>query len=341
MITYKTSNFVNYKGKISESLLNWGLGKEKVLNVIAAPYSSQDIFLKVILFFISLDKKVIYITEETEDNIQLLNFIKKYTDFRNYTYIRNNFVPVNSQLLLCNYKNAVRLQEKYDLVIYNDTSSFPEFNCYEIMDLTIKCAAEQGKIICSSIESIFKNQRDIIVSVRDNKKPLIEPRNVITRIDLNKEIPYMIYDYLNFSIENDRKVIIYLPDSEKVRNVYAYLCNFRSNLSKNIMYYINGRSEEKLIYNFNHIKRAIIITDDYKDKFSSLDDTDIIVYFADNDSFNYKKLIYFCGKAGRSDKIRPSEVIFLANQETWNMEKAKSIIRNFNKEAWEKGLLNI
>jgi late competence protein required for DNA uptake (superfamily II DNA/RNA helicase) len=107
------------------------------------------------------------------------------------------------------------------------------------------------------------------------------------------------------------------------------------------MYYINGQSDEKLIYNFNRIKRAIIITDEYKDKFSGFDDTDIIIYFADNATFDYKKLIFFCGKAGRSDKIKSSEVIFLANQETWNMEKAKSIIRNFNKEAWEKGLLNI
>lgn len=342
MLTFKTSNFASFKERISESIFNWSYGKNFALNVIAPPFCSPNVFLKIIIKFIESKKKVLYITGEIEENIHILNIIKKYTDFRNYCYIRNNLFQNNAFLTVCNYKNAVSLKEKYDLVIYDDINSFPMYNSFEIMDIIIKRAKESGKVICFSIEGIFKNQREILIPSRGNKRPLPEPRYVITRIDLNKEIPFMIYDYLNFSVENDRKVVVYLPNNkDKVHNVFSYLCNFRSSLSKNIMYFISGESDEKILYNFSKIKRAILVTDDYKDRGISLDDTDIIVYFSDDIFFEYKKLVFFSGKVGRSDKLHASEVIFLANDETYEMDKAKNIIRYFNKESWEMGLLDI
>lgn len=342
MLNFKTSTFANFKDRIRESIFNWSYGKDMALNVIAPPFCSPDIFLKSIFKFIEAKKRVLYITGELEENVQILKSIKKQFDFRNYSYIRNNMIQSNALLTVCNYKNAVSLKEKYDLVIYDDINSFPKYNNLEIIDIITKCVKDTGKIICFSIEGIFKNQREILIPDRGNKKPLPEPRYVITRIDLNKDIPFMIYDYLNFSIENDRKVVIYLPNNkEKVHNVFSYLCNFKSMLSKNIMYFINGESDEKILYNFSRIKKAILVTDDYKDRGISLDNTDVIVYFSDDIFFNYKKLVFFCGKVGRSDKLKASEVIFLANDETYDMDRAKNIIRYFNKESWEMGLLDI
>ncbi|MCM0649802.1 hypothetical protein NBE98_15655 [Clostridium swellfunianum] len=340
MITYKTSSFVSYKDKVSESIVSWSYGKEKALNVIAAPYSLPSMFLKIIIHFAETGKKTLYITEEVDNNIEILSLIKKHSSFREYSYVRNGVAPVNSTLTVSNYRNAVRIKETYDLVIYDDISSFPRYNNFEIMDLLTKCTNDKGKMIAFAVESVFKNQRDIVLPIRENRRPLGEPRYVLTRLDLRREIPYMVYDYLNFSVENDRKVVIYVPSSEAVQNVFSYLCNFRSSLSRSIMYYVNGESDDKVLYNFAKIKRTILVTNDYKDRFVSLEDTDVVVYKADDLAFDYKSLIYFCGKAGRSDKLRASEVIFLANTESYDMDKARNIIRYFNKEAWEMGLLS-
>jgi late competence protein required for DNA uptake (superfamily II DNA/RNA helicase) len=67
-----------------------------------------------------------------------------------------------------------------------------------------------------------------------------------------------------------------------------------------------------------------------------VENTNIMVFFADNNCFNYKKLIYISGKVGRKEKNNLGEVIFLAKEENLDIEKSKNIIRNFNKEAWEK-----
>lgn len=340
MLSYRILNLGYIKEKTSEAIYNWGLGKEKILNVILPPYSSSAIFLKTIMSCVLSGKRVLYITGEAEENIELLGLIKRYTEFRDYSYIRNGFIPVNSLLVISNYRTAVKIKDKFDLVIYDDVRSFPEYNNYEIMDLTIKCVNDEGKLICCSIESIFKSQRDIILPVRDNKKPFPEPRYIITRIDIKKDIPFMVYDYLKFSLDNNRKVIIYVPGEDKVECVYNYLCNFKDSLAKNIMYYIKGRSDEKVLNNFVKVKKAVIVTDDYSDVYSDLRDIDVMVYFTDDERFNYKKLVYFCGKVGKSDPNR-GEVIFLANVESEDMDRAKEITRSFNKEAWEMGLLNI
>ena len=96
----------------------------------------------------------------------------------------------------------------------------------------------------------------------------------------------------------------------------------------------------KVISNFKQIKKGIIITDSISENFSDMDDTDIIVYFADDIRFDYKKLTYLSARAGRSEKDFKGEVIFLANEETFNMIKAKDITRNFNKKAWDLGFLS-
>lgn len=341
MISYKTSSFANYREKISTSVLNWTFGREKVLNLISPPYNPVNIFLNVIENYFENNKNVLYITGESENKVFIQNLIKKNSEFRDYTYIRNNSILTNASLYICSYEKALQLKEKYDLVIYDDINSFPKYNNYEIVDIIIKCTKTDGKAICMSVEGIFKNARDIIFPVRANKRPLPEPRYVITKIDISREIPYIIYDYLSFSVENNRKVVIFLPNAEKVKNVFDYLQRFRGSLSKNIMYYIDGESDEKLLNNFERIRKAILITNDYEERFDKLEDTDIIVFFADDALFDYKKLAYFCGKGGRSSKLRTTEIIFLANTESYDMDKAKEIIRSFNKEAWEVGLLDI
>ena len=73
------------------------------------------------------------------------------------------------------------------------------------------------KLIVYSIESILNNKREIFLPVKDNRIPIMEPRTILTRIDINKDIPFVIYEYLKWSINSDRKVIICVPDEEKIR----------------------------------------------------------------------------------------------------------------------------
>ncbi len=344
MLLFQKMKLSKEKEKLSESILNWSTGNEKFINIISLPYNSAEIFIKVILKYVLNYKKVIYVTNESPDKVDIIEKIKKYTEFRDYTYLRKNEVESRSLLKICNFCKASEINEKFDLIIYDDINSFPIQNICEILNLITKISKDNSKVIIYAIENVIRNKKEFLFPIKDNRNPIIEPRTILTRIDISKDIPFMIYDYLKWSINCGRKVIICVPDKEKIQKVHSYIKNYCKDFTKNIMNLCkenDSNNNKKIISNFEKVKKAILITNNFYEVFSNIKNTDIMVYFADNDEFDYKKLIYFCASAGRSERDLKGEVIFLANEETEHMEKAKNITRSFNKEAWEMGLLKI
>lgn len=340
MVLNKAVKIDGAKEKISNNILKWFNSKEKVLNVISVPYNSSEIFLNTIFECINQGKRVVYITHEEEKNIEIVMLIKKLSDFRGYTYSKGKEEYINAPFVLCDFVSAVALKENFDLVIYDDIRSFPRYSNYEIMEMMRHLVASGGKLMIYSIENVFKLGAELVLPVSDNKLPMVEPRIITTRIDLNKDIPFVVYEYLNWSIDSDRKVIVYVPDDEKVENVYNYLLGYRKEFSKSIFYAANCDKNTKTLMNFNKIKKGILVTDCFEDSLTDYMGVDVMVYFAEHRIFNYKKLVYFCGKAGRGEKFIRGEVIFLSSEESQDMAKAKDITRIFNKEAWKEGLLN-
>lgn len=341
MIVCSNDKSVDIKEEVSKEILNWVKGKEKILNICTLPYNSVDIFLNVIFYYVDKRKKILYITGENENNIAIINSLKKNSNFRKYSYVRKENTYFENSLVICNHEIAMKLEDVFDLVIYDDISCFSQYNNYEIMENIIKNSTENNKCICYSLQSIFVNAREIVIPVRSNSMPLPEPRFITTRINLNEEIPFVMYDYLNFSMECNRKVIIYVPDNEIVVSLYKYLDNFKQDLTKNIFYFIKGETDIKVYDNFLKIKKSIIITNEFSDFGYKLKDIDVIVYLAENKIFDCKKLMYICGKVGVSENTSKGEVIFLSGEVTIEMEKAKNIARGYNKEAWERNLLNL
>lgn len=325
--------------KLSESILKWSSGKERILNLISPPYNTSMMLTETILEYLKTNRKVLYITGEEEKHIEILDFIKKCTKFKDYIYLRRENTSVRNLLTFSNHYNSEFLNMKFDLIVYDNIRSYPEHDGYEIRALVSRLNA--NKKIIYSVDSLFDDRNETIVPIRENRKPMPEPRVILTRIDLNKDIPFVVYEYLDWSIKLGRKVVIYQPSKQEVKKMYYYLCNFKEKLSKNIMCFIQNESDEKVVMNFLQTKKSIIVTNDYSETYLDLHDIDVIVYFADDSRFDYSKLLYLCGKAGREENQRGGEVIFLANEETEEMERTKDIARSFNKEAWERGLFKL
>lgn len=327
--------------KVSEEILQWCNGNEKLLNVISPPYNTMLIFMEAVLYYVRHGKRILYITDEKHKSIQLIRSLRTYTDFKQYTYLKNNSDIGNYFLVFSSYNKAVQIEEKFDLIIYDEIRSYPKYSKAQIGNLIKSHEKEEGKIISYSIDESFNAGRDIFLNIRSNKIPLVEPRLIMTRIDVNKEMPYAVYEYIKWSMNIDRKVIIPVPDKVKLFNVMSYVCKACNTLTRNIFYYSSDEKNIKAVSEFRRFNDCIMVTDDF-DRVCADDETvNVIVFFADSVKFTYKELIYFCGRTGRGGIKNRGEVVFLANAETLDIEKAKNITRNFNKEAWEKGLLRL
>lgn len=334
----KHSNLKREKESISDQILAWSSSREKYLNVTSPPYNSSEIFINIILNFVYRNKRVLYITNENSIYVEITEKIKKMSKFRRYTYLKEKSNFQDALLLIAKHEMLNKLNYKFDLVIYDDIKSFSSRTKYEIIEAMTSKAKDSAKIIAYSIEKTFENKKEIILPVRDNSYPIIEPKFIGTRVDISKDIPYVVYEYIEWYLKTKQKVIIYVPQEIKVKNVYGYLSLYFSKLDRNVMFFIKNKNDKKILENFIKVKQGIMITDDF---YFDVNNVNVMVFFANDQLFNYKKLVYLCGKAGRSGKNRRGEVIFLGNCETEAIDKAKNITRHFNKEAWEMNLLKV
>ena len=334
----KVNLIKNIEGNISKEILNWSFSNERYLNIVAPPYSSVQTLLATLRTFLLKGDRVLYVTNERINEIQIEEELKRL-GFKNYTYVKSLESNYKSSLLvLCSFEAMRNIKGEFKLVILDDSRAFPEYKSENIMDLISNNYFSEAKYICFSIESIFAGFREIIIPIRGNKLPIVEPRFLNTRIDLSKEIPYVAYEYIKWSLKAGRNITIYVPDKDSVKQVSTYLSSFKDEVNKHIMYYLKGSLDERAIQNYSMSKEAILVTNDFKKVYSSVRETDIMVFFADSSEYNYKNLVYFCGKVGRGESIKRAEVIFLSNSISKDMEAAKSITRGFNKEAWEMNL---
>jgi late competence protein required for DNA uptake (superfamily II DNA/RNA helicase) len=340
MFLWEKVSLFEEKKKISKIIINWSKSSDKFLNVISIPYNSTEIFVGVVEKYILQNKKILYITDENRDRINIVSNINKYTNFKNYMYIHNMNKNKNSNLKICNSNTAYLLNEDFDLVIYDDISNFSFHSKFEILNILNRLSNLSNKIIVYSIEEVIPNCKCIVFPVKGNRVPMIEPRTILTRLDINKCIPFVVYDYLKWSITTGRKIMIFVPKEKNIKKISSYIKEYLNNLLENKLY-LYDKSDEKSISKFLNSGNAVLITDSFESFMPNMKNTDIMVYFADNSKFTYKKFVYLCGSVVRGEKDLKGEVIFLANRETEDMEKAKNITRNFNKEAWNMGLLSV
>lgn len=342
MFFYVNLNLTKEKNEISKEILRCSLNNKKRIDVVSVFYNSSDLLLETITAYANEKKNILYITNEDERSIDIVYFINKFSNLGQYIYSPEvNYNSVNEYLHICNHENALKIQNKFDLVIYNDIRSFPKYNKQQIKKVLLKMCKTEGTAIAYSVENVLSEGTTIMFPLKDNKIPIIEPRIITTRINLSVDIPLVVYEYLKWSIISNRKVIIFAPDEQKATAVFEYLNNFKEKLSENIFLFISKKSATDILVKFMNKDKGIIVTNDFEESYLEFHAVDVIVYFADNIKFNHKQLLYLSSKVGRHENIQRGEAIFLANVETVQMDKARSMTRKFNKKAWEKGLLNI
>lgn len=330
------SKIVSYENIINH-IFSWGSGKEKYLNVVSPPYNTCEIFLNLIIENVRNGKKILYITGENDGSIEILKLIRDKTSFKEYSYYRGKTLYENPQIIVCDYENAFYLNLNFDIIIYDDIRSFSRHSRIEIIELLDSLKNDNCKIVAYSIEGIFDNCRTIYIPARSDMLPIAEPKVITTGININKDMPFVVYEYLKWFINMKNNVIIPILDENIMINLFGYLTYSKLGIDKKILLYRKGSDSKNVL---NKINGAIIITNDFESVCEYVENINVAIYFYEQNKFNYKSLVYFCGRLEGGYK-KKGEVIFVTNKENREIEKAKNITRNFNKMAWEEGLFSI
>lgn len=321
---------------IIKEIHHWYLSGERFLNIQSLPYASLDIFYQL---FKEEGVKILYITNETRE-ISIIESLDNM-NFKDYRYYskKSEAKKVN----IVNFESALTLSGSidFDLVIYDDLHCYPTYETEDILNLIFMLVGNNKRAICLSVECVFKSALKIIYPLGKYPYAFVEPLFIQTKVNLREDICTFAYDFINWSIKEQKKVIIYVPGNNRMYDVLEYLRNYYR--SRDVPVLENHVSKSKIndINAFNILKMAIIVTNDFDDRIFDYENKNIIVLFADSKLLNYRQIINMCGRVYVKNRTNRSEIVLIGATQSIEVDKSLKITRELNRIAWESGFLSM
>ena len=264
----------------------------KFLTIVTVPFNTSCIFADIIDKLSKEGKIILYVWGKEIENRELINSIREFNSKITYSYAKKS--DIESNLTFINYKNLKNIKKAYDLVIFDDITYFSRFTNDRLFDYIREYEHIGKRIIVYSIEKLHLIGEKLELSAYNYEQPFVEPRIMTTRIDLNIDIPYSLYDYLRWFKDNNHKVAILVPDKEKVKNVYEYF-EHKLKLADVKIIKVMGKSEIKRLERVLKYKdkSIFIITNQSEELLENCCIDDAVIIFSDDRYFSYKKYYIF------------------------------------------------
>ena len=311
-------NDLRVENRYSHILKKWYVkSNDRFINLICEPYQKLNFIESLISDCLINNEKVLYVGKSRKvcknEQLNSMNF-----DF-------------------ANFNNIFNIKKNFDLIIYDDVSLYSNKSSIECNEDLMYLKRLSKKIVICSVDKVFNNIKHIEILNNQRKTHFLEPRIIITRVNLETSIPYTLYDYIEWFIREKRILVVYVPNKFNLNRIYEYYTE-DLNLENKVKIVKEDKKNSFLnIVSESRFKKEgiIFITDSLHEYFDSIPECDMVIYSFEKDIVDYKKIIFACGALCK-DKFTGREVILLSNEEGENIETARRLARGFNKTLWKE-----
>ena len=311
-------NDLRVENRYSHILKKWYVkSNDRFINLICEPYQKLNFIESLISDCLINNEKVLYVGKSRKvcknEQLNSMNF---------------DFV---------NFNNIFNIKKNFDLIIYDDVSLYSNKSSIECNEDLMYLKRLSKKIVICSVDKVFNNIKHIEILNNQRKTHFLEPRIIITRVNLETSIPYTLYDYIEWFIREKRILVVYVPNKFNLNKIYEYYTE-DLNLENKVKIVKEDKKNSFLnIVSESRFKKEgiIFITDSLHEYFDSIPECDMVIYSFEKDIVDYKKIIFACGALCK-DKCTGREVILLSNEEGDNIETARRLARGFNKTLWRE-----
>ena len=289
-----------------------------IISILALPQNKQKIFQKLISDLYEDNKAILYVLGNKNDRKYVLDDI---------TNIKVDFID---------FSEISEIKKKYYLVIWDDVTSLVDLTKEQKIDMIQQIKKLSKRTIIYTIEKLIDEGEIVDLAPIQIKTPFVEPRVIQTRVNLCEDIPYILYECIEWFIREKKKIVIYVPNEEALNKVYSYYQK-KIKLKYVEIVPIAKNEDENFIRDIlkNKNEATIIITDNVCALFEDTNINGAIVLFADDEFYSTRKLLFLCGEIYRINKDLP-EVLLVAKTESESMDRIKAITRNINKRVWKE-----
>ncbi len=328
---------MNYKELNSafKKINNWYDKKTKVLTVKTRPFNTSIVFSDLINRVLYDAGKILYVWGFTDKE----QVKKKKREYYNILIGEKKKKHVGDNIKFITIDSLEEIYDNFDLVIFDDITIFSSVSNDKLREAVEKIYWRARKIIIYSSEYVFPiGSKMELVYLVDNV-PIVEPRFVLTRIKLENDIPLTLYEYFKWFKKNKKRVLIIVPSEYMLNKIYNNYYNTLKNDYIRVVKYVKEQNfavVEDILEGYND--SVFIVTNSIGNYINYIDELNIVILFSDNESFNYKDIIYLCGSLKVSNEFLP-EILLVSKEISEDMDKSKNITRGFNQSLWERKLL--
>lgn len=314
---------------------NWYSKKTKVLNIKTRPYNTSYVFSNVISKVLNDDGRVLYIWCSTEIN----DFYILKQKFYSIMFQGDRKYEFNKNIEFVRVDEVEKIKDEYDLVIIDDITKFSSATVENIRDVVDKIYWKASKIIIYTCEIVLPIGEKFELVYLSDTTSMIEPRILNTRIRLDEDIPLTLYEYFKWFKETKKRVVIVVPSEEKLNKIFNFYYHTLKKEEIRVIRYVKGQSFQYVQEILDGFSDSLFILTNYIGSYiKEIEDLNVIVLFADDIYYSYKKLLYLSGTLNIKKTVL-SEIIFVSREVSNDMDIAKFMIREFNKMLWEKKLV--
>lgn len=333
-LTFPSKALSEEQQKISKQLLEATIDNKHSLVWAVCGAGKTEIIYETLLHFLK-QNKIICIAIPRKDIVnELTKRIK--TDFQiNINIVTGDTKHFDgSNLYIMTTHQLVHYYKFFDLIIVDEIDAFP-YSGNQVLEYSplkslkencplIFLSATPSKKIKKSVDNIFK------LPIRYHKNLLPIPK--ISKSTLKDKV---ILDFINNSIKNNRRVLIFVPKINMLKEIVDYLKKH----FKNIDYVssIDPHRTEKIDKMYNK-QLDILVTTTILERGITFDFLDVIVLQANHKHFTKEALIQIAGRVGRKDYDPSGNVLFCVEKKNKNIKLAIKEIKAMNLLAKQKKL---
>lgn len=327
----------NELNKSLNKINKWYNKRTKVLSIKTRPFNTFEIFTNIINKVIGNGGKVLYVLCSNVNE----NVYNKQIDIERSILKNNVDKTLKNNLEFANINGLSTKCTSYDLVIFDDISLFSNVANESIREMIEELYWKCNKMIIYTSEFIFPIGEKIEIIYLLSQKPMVEPRLLLTRIRLEEDIPLALFEYFKWFKDNKKNVLIVVPSQDKLDRVYNHYCRTLKSFGIQVVKYNRNQDFRNLSNRMKEYSEGVfIIANNIGDYINKINDLNIVMLFADDFYFNYKRIVYICG-AIKNNSNTTSEVLIVTKEVSEDIDNAKSIIRGYNQGLWENGYLKI
>ena len=315
----------------SQILSNYLEGKNTLVHAVCGS-GKTEIVLEVIRYVIECGERVGFAIPRRDVVIELYSRFKDIFKKNKVVYVCGGHTEeTKGDLVLLTTHQLYRYDHYFDLLIVDEIDAFP-FNGDEVLEAFFQRAIRRNYIMMSATPTdhaltFHKENKGEVEELfsRYHMHPLPVPKLLVRKGVL---IYVELLDVLQKFLKKTKPVFIFAPTIDMCESLFMWLkVIFKGGLCLHSK--VEDRQEK--LEEFKNHKYRYIVTTAILERGVTFPDLQVIIFRADHTLYDSHALIQISGRVGRKKDHPDGEVIFLANENTEEIENTIREIERANK----------